>query len=235
MLTIKGQEFKKESQYPLHRLGEGAESVDGRKFRYSWMGEAITVGRLATSGAIDTALTGMTVITGAKGDKHIDFTNAATTTTATYFDEGYAVVSLGTGLGQIFRIKSLPALVSGATSIVYLEDPIETALDTTSRLDLVQHPNSQVLMTATATLNPVGVSLMTFTTQYYGWLQTRGVCAVHNDNTIAAGTAVFNDGSEAGGVDIATEAAWVVNPMVGRAYQLAGADTYHHPVFLTIE
>lgn len=224
-----------ESSTQQHQLGARAETADGRMFRYSWMGEAITVGRLATAGAINTNLDNMAVLTGAAGATKITFTNAATTTTAKYFDGGLAVVSFATGAGQVHKIKSLPALVSGAASYVDLEDPLLTALDTTSKLTLVQNPNSQVLMTATATLEPVGVALRTFTTQYYGWLQTHGMCAVHSDNTIVAGTWFFNDGSEAGAVDVATEAASIVNPQAGRIYQIASASGYWTPVFLTID
>ena len=56
-----------------------------------------------------------------------------------------------------------------------------------------------------------------------------------SDATVAAGTWFFNDGSAAGEVDVGTEAAGVVNPQAGRAYQLAGAQNYYHPVFLTID
>lgn len=225
----------KESSVKEHALGQVAETADGRKFRYSWMGEAITIGRLCTGPAIDTALATMAVITGAADAVEINFTNGATTTTAGYFDEGFATISFGTGAGQIFKIQRLPALSSGASSYVYLEDPISTALDTTSKLDLVQNPNSQVLMTATATLTPVGVSLRAFTTQYYGWLQTRGVAPVFADGTIAAGSGAMNDASAAGAVEIVTEASYIVNPMVGRAYQNAGAQNYWHNIFLTID
>jgi hypothetical protein len=224
-----------ESSVKEHAIGQVAETQDGRKYRYSWMGEEITVGRLATGPAINTNLDNMAVLTGAAKATRITFTNASTTTTAKYFDEGFALVTYATGGGQTLKIKSLPALVSAAASYVDLEDPIVTALDTTSKLSLVQNPNSQVLMTATATLTPVGVSAITFTTQYYGWLQTHGVCAVHSDNTIVAGTGAFNDGSEAGAVDIATEASYIVNPLMGRAYQLASASGYWTPFFLMID
>ncbi len=225
----------KESSVKEHALGQVAETADGRKFRYSWMGETVTVGRLCTGPAINTSLATMAVLAGAAGATRITFTNAATTTTAKYFDEGFATISYGTGAGQIYKIQTLPALVSGAASYVDIEDPIVTALDTTSKLDLVQNPNSQVLMTATATLEPVGVALIGFTSQYYGWLQTRGVSCVYADATVAAGTWFFADGSVAGGVDVGTEAASIVNPQAGRAYQNAGAQAYWHNVFLTID
>ena len=224
-----------ESQYQQHQLGARGELADGRVFRYAWMGEEITVGRLATGPAINTSLDNMAVISGAAGAKKINFTNAATTTTARYFDEGFAVISLATGAGQILKISSLPALVSAASSWVYLEDPIQTALDTTSKLTLVQSPHSQVLMTATATLTPVGVALKTFTTQYYGWLQTKGACCVFSDATIAAGSGFFNDGSVAGAVDVATEASYIVNPLAGRIYQIASASGYWTPCILNID
>lgn len=233
--TIAGQDIFTQSANKMHALGQLAETSDGRKFRYSWMGEEITVGRLATGPAINTNLATLAVLTGAAGSKRITFTNAATTTTAGYFDEGYATISYATGAGQVFKIDSLPALVSGAASYVDLDDPIRTALDTTSKLDLVQHPNSQVLMTATATLEPVGVSPIGFTSQYYGWLQTHGVAAVYSDSTTAAGSRLNNDGSVAGAVEIVVEADFVVNPDVGRAYQNAGASAYWHNVFLTID
>jgi len=225
----------KESATPDHALGTRSETADGRVYRYGWAGEAITLAHLATGPAINSALISMTVIAGAKDATNLTFTNAATTTTAGYFDQGFAAISAGTGIGQLLQIARLEALVSGASSAVTLEDPIQTALDTTSRLDLVQNPYAQVLMTATATLEPVGVPMLTVTTQYYAWFQTRGVAALRTDATIAAGTWFFNDGSVAGEVDVGTEAAGVVNPQAGRAYQLAGAANLTHPVFLTIE
>jgi hypothetical protein len=224
-----------ENSVQMHQLGTRGETGDGRVFRYAWAGEALTLGHLVTGPAIDTTLGTMAVISGAAGATSINFTNGANTATGSYFSEGFAAISLGTGLGQIFKIDHMPTLVSGGSSYVYLEDPIVTALDTTSKLDIVQNPYAQCLLTATATLEPVGVPLITMTTQYYGWLQTRGVCAVLSDGTIVAGTSFFNDGSVAGAIDVSTEASWVVNPQAGRAYQLAGAASYYHPVFLTIE
>ena len=224
-----------QSSVQMHQLGARGETNDGRVFRYVWAGETLVAGKLVTGPTINANLINLAVLAGAAGAKAITFTNAATTTTAHYYDEGFAVISLATGLGQTFKISSLPALVSAAASAVYLQDPIETALDTTSKLDLVQSPYSQCLHAATATFTPVGVALHAFTTQYYGWLQTRGVCGVLSDATVVAGTGYIVDGSLDGALDIATEASYIVNPLVGRAYQLAGASTYYHPVFLTID
>ena len=178
----------------------------------------------------------MAVVTAAQGATYINFTNAATTTTAGYFDGGFVCVSFGTGIGQTFRITRMDALVSGAASTVYIDGPIPVALDTTSKIDIVANPWHRVMHTATATLQPTGVPLVAVTAAGdYAWLQTHGVCAVFSDSTVAAGSRVNQDGSVAGAVEIVVEADFVVNPDVGYAYHIAGVQNYAHPVFLTID
>lgn len=218
-----------------HNIGEKVFAAD-RVFRYAVAGEALAAGYLTSEPTGNTSLITMAVVSGAKGATQISFTNAATTTTAGYFDEGYVCVSYGTGIGQTFKIKNLAALVSGAASTVDLYDPIKVALDTTSKIDIVANPWNRVLHTATATLQPTGVPLVAVTAAGdYCWLQTRGVCAVFSDATVAAGSRINGDGSVAGAIEIVVEADFVVNPDVGYAYHLAGAQNYAHPVFLMID
>lgn len=218
-----------------HNIGERVYDAD-RIFRYAVAGEALAAGYMTTEPTGNTNLSTMAVISGALGAKVINFTNAATTTTAGYFDEGYVCVSYGTGIGQTYKIERMAALVSGASSYVYLFDPIKVALDTTSKIDIVANPWNRVLHTATATLHPTGVPLRAVTAAGdYCWLQTRGVCAVFSDGTIAAGTKAESDGSVAGAIDVVVEADFVVNPQLGNAYHIAGAQNYAHPFFLTID
>ncbi len=220
---------------PTHNIGEKVIAAD-RIFRYAVAGEALAAGYMTTEPTGNTNLSTMAVISGAAGAKEINFTNAATTTTAGYYDEGYVCVSYGTGIGQTYKIRKMPALVSGASSYVYLNEPIKVALDTTSKIDIVANPWNRVLHTATATLQPTGVPLVAVTAAGdYAWVQTRGVCAVFSDGTIAAGTKAESDGSVAGAIDVVVEADFVVNPQVGNAYHIAGAQNYAHPVFLTID
>ena len=219
-----------------HNIGDLVWTGDGRAFRFAAAGEALAAGYLTTEPTGNTNLITMAVITGAKGDRDIDFTNAATTTTAGYFDGGYVCVSFGTGIGQTFRVTRLDALVSGATSVVYIDGPIPVALDTTSKIDIVASPWNRVMHTATATLLPTGVPLVAVTAAGdFAWLQTHGVCGVFSDTTNAAGSRLNQDGSVAGAVEVVVEADFVVNPDVGYAYHLAGAQNYAHPVFLTID
>jgi hypothetical protein len=217
-----------------HNVGELVVTAD-RKFRFAKAGEALSAGYLAVQDAIVAEIS-MAVVSGSKGDDKIVFTNAATTTTAGDYDGGYAVISYGTGIGQTYKIKSMAALTSGGASTVYIDGPIVTALDTTSKLDLVKNLYMDVTMTATATLQPAGVPLVAVTADNdFCWLQTRGVCGVFADGTAAAGTGVENDGSVAGAIDVIVEADYVVNPLVGRAFWHPAAASYAHPVFLMID
>jgi hypothetical protein len=218
-----------------HHIGEKVIAAD-RIFRYAKAGEALAAGYMTTEPTGNTSLTTMAVITGALGADNINFTNAATTTTAGYFDEGYVCVSYGTGIGQTYKVKSLAALVSGASSYVYLFDKIKVALDTTSKIDIVANPWNRVLHTATATLHPTGVPLVAVTAAGdFAWLQTRGVCAVFSDGTVPAGGSAESDGNVAGAIDAMAEADFVVNPKLGVGYHIAGAQNYAHPFFLTID
>jgi len=218
-----------------HNIGERVYDSD-RIFRYAIAGEALAAGYLTTEPTGNTSLTNMAVVTGAIGSKVINFTNASTTSTANYYDEGYVCVTFGTGIGQTYKISSMAALVSAANSNVYLNDPIKVALDTTSRIDIVPNPWNRVLHTAIITPLSTGVPLIAVTALGdYCWLQTRGVCAVFSDNTVAAGSRVMEDGSVAGAVDIVAEANFITTPVVGTAYHIAGVQNYAHPIFLTID
>lgn len=217
-----------------HNIGELVISGD-RKFRYAKAGEALSAAHIAVQDDI-VAQTAMVVISGAIGTTIINFTNAATTTTAGDYDGGYAIISAGTGIGQTYKIKSMAALTSGGTSKVEIDHPLVTGLDTTSRLDLVKNLYMDVKHTATATLHPAGVPLVAVTADNdYCWLQTRGVCGVRADAAIAAGSGAEVDGSVAGEIDVIVEADYVVNPLIGRAFWHAGVQDEVHPIFLMID
>lgn len=222
-----------------HNIGEGVSCADGRKFRYAVAGEAITKGYLAVAPSPDTAYHTLAVTSAAAiGATQIVFTGGASTSTAGEYNEGYAVISYGTGIGSIYQIKYSPVMTSVQTGItIDLWDPIKVALDTTSKLDLVHNNYNGVQMTTSTTVNPAGVSLSGMTASGdFGWLQTRGICPVYSDDTIAVGTIAVADGSVSGGIDGVSETigTTVAQQFIGRAI-VASVQAYTHPVFLQIE
>lgn len=234
IIDLAAADIWSETQYQYHPIGARGVTADGRVFRYAKMGEAITKGYLTQSPAIDTATITMAVTAAAAiGAKEISFTHGATTSTANEYAEGFLTVSYGTGIGQTLKIASHAAFTSGGASTIYLEDPLIVALDTTSKIDITHNPWRGVLMDTSQVTVPTGVALRAFTSGYYGWLQTRGVCGVFADNTITAGYEVNNDASVSGAIDVAADnefQKWDV----GRAIQ-AGAQNYAHQVFLRID
>jgi len=225
-----------------HNIGEGVTLADQRKFRYAVAGEALTLGYLSCAPTPVTALHTMAVLVGAIGSQTITFTNGATTAIDTlaetvYFSEGYVCVSYGTGIGQTWKINTLDPVATGASGTIHLYDVIGTALSTTSKIDIVQNTYNGVLEGILVGSLPAGVPLKSITAAGdFGWLQTRGVCALASDDTIAAATDIVADGDDSGKIDGISETigTTVAQHKVGKTI-VAGADTYSHAVFLMIE
>lgn len=97
------------------------------------------------------------------GTFQILVTNGSTVLNANQFQGGYAIVSSGTGIGQMLGISSHQPAANAATFLVTLEDPIQTTLDATSKISLLANPYAgnviQVASGSTQTGSPVGVTL----------------------------------------------------------------------------
>ena len=233
LISLGAQDIWIESETQQHQLGAMGETADGRIFRYAKMGEAVTLGYMTQSPAIDSATVKMSVTAvAAIGAKSISFTHAATTSTANEYAEGYVTVCYGTGIGQTLKISSHAAFTSGGASTLYLEDPLIVALDTTSRISLAHNPWNGVLMDTSVVTCPIGGALRSFTTQYYGWLQTRGVFGAFAHSAGSAGVPVICDATTAGAVDDCTDD--LVQWKLGYFIQ-AGEASYAHPIWINID
>lgn len=234
MINLISQNLYQESSTQQHDLGALARTKDGRLFRYAQLGEVVSVGELTVSPAIDTATIDMAVtVAAAIGAKTITFTHAATTSSANEYAGGYMIVSSGTGIGQTLRIGAHKAFTSGGTlSVLKLIDPLLIALDTTSTIDIERNPWKNVVTTANSVTIPTGGAPMTFTSGYYGWLQTRGVFGARADTTVTAGYQIMMDPSTAGDVELVGTA--TQQYIIGNAIQATASGKYH-AVFLTID
>jgi len=234
IISLGATDMWTESAIQQHQLGAMGETCDGRIFRYAQMGEAVTMGYMTQSPAIDSATIKMSVTTAAAiGSKKIIFTHAATTSTANEYAEGYVTVCYGTGIGQTLKITSHLAYGSGETSCeLHLEDALIVALDTTSRISFAHNPWNGVLMDTSVVTCPTGGAIRAFTTQYYGWLQTRGVFGAFAHSAGVAGVPVICDATTAGAVDDCTDD--LVQWKLGYFIQ-AGEASYAHPIYLNID
>lgn len=148
-------------------VGQKFDTSDGRELALVSNGTtALVAGVLVQSEAEVTAhqklaMTVPTAYPATAGAYQILVTNGSTVLNVNKFQGGYVIVASGTGIGQMFKIASHQPAANGATFVVTLEDPIQTTLDATSKITLVQNPYANVIISpaTTATGGPVGVTL----------------------------------------------------------------------------
>lgn len=147
-------------------VGQKFDTSDGRELVLVQNGAvALASGVLVQSEAEVTAfqklaMTVPTATPATAGTFQILVTNGSTVLNSNKFSAGYVVVAAGTGIGQILGISSHQPAANGATFIVNLEDPIQTTLDATSKISLLQNPYANVIINpTTSTGSPIGVSL----------------------------------------------------------------------------
>ncbi len=150
-------------------VGQCFDSSDGRSFVLIQNGAvAIAAAKVVQSCPEVTAfeklaMTVPTAYPATAGLFQILVTNGATVLNVNQYQQGYAIVASGTGIGQMFKIQSHQPAANGATFVVTLEDPIQTTLDATSKISLLPSPyiNSviQVASGSTQTGSPIGITV----------------------------------------------------------------------------
>lgn len=216
----------------LHRLGEKVVDNSGRVFRYCKAGgTALVPGKLQQSSAEDTGTQDLTPTATAIGATTLT-TSSTVTVTANEYAGGFVVVTKTPGQGYMYRIKSHPAATAAAVTLT-LEDPIQVALTTNSRIDLVRNPYSAVIVNPTTlTSTPIGVAVYPVAASEFGWIQTGGITNILADGANAVGAAVVASNGVAGAVEDAA-APGAQGPQIGASITGA-ADTEYGAVLLTL-
>lgn len=202
--VVVGQPIMSSSATQLHTLGEKCVTADGRVYRYAKAGgTALVPGKLQQAAAEVTADQNLAIAASAIGATTIT-TTSTVTVTANQYAGGYALISASTGAGYQYRIKSHPAATAAVVTLT-LEDTIEVALTTSSKVDLVANPFSGVIVNpATATSTPVGVAVYPVAASEFGWLQTGGIANVLADGTVVVGTSLVASNATAGALEALT-------------------------------
>lgn len=216
---------------PQAVLGQEMYTADGRKFRYALAGgTSLVAGTLLQAAAEDTADQNITPTAAAIGDTSL-VTTTTMTVTANQYAGGYMIVTVTPGVGIQYAIKSHVAYTAAAATFE-LEDPIQVALTTTSRVDFVTNPYSNVIIfPTTQTSAPVGVAVNNVTNARYGWVQVGGVATVLADGANAVGATLVASNAVAGAVEDAASPG--AQPFIG--WSLTGvADTEYGAVLLSL-
>lgn len=174
-MVASGNVLNVDESVPSHDLGEVMHTSDGRVFRYAKAGTlALVAGNVLQASAEDTATQNLAVAAASIGATQV-VTTTTVTVTANEYAGGFITVTVTPGLGRTYRIKQHAAYTAAAATFD-LEDPIEVALTTVSRIDLVRNPyNGVIANPTTSTSTVVGVAVSPITASQYGWIQTRGM------------------------------------------------------------
>jgi hypothetical protein len=225
------QAFRVEDTTQQHTLGQRMTDGLGNEYVYVKAGgTALVPGKLQQAAAEVTNHQDLTPVAAAIGDTTVTVTLGATLATANQYAGGQLLITVTPGQGYSYQIKSHPAAASAGTLALTLEDPIEVALTTSSRCDLVPNPyNGVIVSPTTASSGVIGAAVDNITAASYGWLQTKGACALLADGAVTVGTSVVASNATAGAVEAATGAQQVVG------FALSGiATTEYGAIFLTL-
>ena len=212
------------------QLGALATTGDGRYFRLAIAGAtALVAGNLQQAPVETTGNQALTVAAAVAGATSVT-TVSTVTVSANQFAGGYMVVTESTGIGYQYKIAG-HAAAAGAVVIIYLEDPLQTALAaSTTQIDLVPNPFNRVIINPTSATGVItGVAVAATPAYYYGWLQTKGPANVLAQGTIVVGEQVAASSTTPGAV-VATSGV-----LANVGYAITGiAATDYGAVFLNI-
>jgi len=216
--------------------GQLGQTSDGRKFRYCRAVATMVTGDCYSSAAQDAQFQSMaTAVLTAIGGTVISVTNGTTAVTANMFDEGYLMVSAGTGIGQSSRILSHTTGASGATIYYTIEDPLKVATDVaTSTITVIRNPFVDMVIQASTPVAPgIGIAQYAIPTGEYGWIQTGGPCAALWDSSVSAvdTLGVTPSTTTTGAVTVSSTGFM----QIGYSMQVVPVSAKVCPVFLTID
>jgi|TARA_R110002012_G_scaffold2888_6_gene13756 hypothetical protein len=185
-----GQGIYEESSTAKHAIGEKLELIDGRVFRYAYFSTATAQGLLTSQDLSASAIveSDNKLTAAGAGATEVTYTDSGTVGSATLnqYAGGYLHTTDDAGEGFQYRIKSSTAASSNAVTFT-LYDGLKVAVTTATDVAVTGGLWNNLIGASATDYVVCGVTPISFTVNYYGWVQTRGVATVLADGTIAAG------------------------------------------------
>jgi hypothetical protein len=234
---ITSQDLYSSSSDKLHDLGQRAITSDGREFRYCKAGELLVTGDLYTNSAVSTNFVSMaTPSASAINTSDVEVTLGGTAVTANLFDEGYLIVSAGTGIGQQFQILShdVQATTTGACTFTIKGELAVALVAASSTVTVVKNPYDSIVKSpVTPTGIAVGVAVYAIASGEYGWIQTGGLAGILMDATTT--------GADTSGVSPTTTTAGTAtlavttDARIGNSLQMTSVSAAVAPIQLVLD
>jgi hypothetical protein len=201
-----GAHRKSTAQKGAHSLGAILELEGGREFRYVKNGAtAMAAGKLYQPPVPGANFDELAVPAAtAAGATEVTITNGATTVTKDQFKGGWLLVEDDTGEGYTYAIEGNDAEAAGSGALVVrIADPagLAVAWTTSTTVSLFESRYSGVIIQPSPpTAAVAGVAPGVIPANYYGWVQTKGPCAVLVEGTVVAAKMVMPSASVDGAV-----------------------------------
>ena len=176
-------------------IGAQATTGDGRYFRYFLNGAVAAVpGQVYQGPAQDTTnynpSGGLAVAAAAIGTNTVTLTGSLTIA-ANALAGAFMSVAVTPGQGYLYKVKSNSAVSAAANCVITLEDNIQVALTTASKVVFQQNPyNGCIVTPATMTASVAGVPIYAVPAASYGWMQVFGMASCLQTGTGTVGTAL---------------------------------------------
>jgi hypothetical protein len=226
-----------------YSIGTLHETWDGKKFRYNQVGAANVAAGLMQASGVDTAKHIAIAQTGYAQVAGSTKVRCLVTTGGIAAGETFAQINALAGGSVSWYTDGTPSSLVQSNDVVSsvmisetiieleLATPIRRAVAATEYVILT--PNKYfktiVMPATTATSQAVGVAVTPLTAAYFGWLQTKGPCAMQVDTgdtmTIGALAGIPATDAIAGTAGAATSTLYAF-PIYGRVLQLGAADKY---------
>lgn len=231
-LNVRETSTTKQHEVGTRYVADGDE--DQKVYRYVLAGAtALDPGKLVVNSDVDSDVVNKTVArTYAAGTTTV-IIDSAGAVAADEYAGGTLTISDATGEGVSCRVSGNTVLTGAGELTVYLKEPVPVALTIdVSEATLLRNPWYGVVISATDQADmPVGVPNVAIAANAYGWVQTRGECAVLADEAVAKGLALTTGTGVAGAVE-ALDAAGEVQ--IGVALE-ALVDTEYRAAYLSID
>jgi hypothetical protein len=217
----------------VHPLGTLGFANDGRVFKWAQAVATTVAGTVQQSTAPLANHLAATAPAVAIGATSFAFTPGNTAGAANLYAEGYLQVDTTPGNGYTYSVSGHAAITASTAFTLYLNEPIQIALTSASRLGLLHNPCKNVIICPTTqTATAVGVCTYIITATQYGWIQSNGAASVLINGTPTITAPVVPSGTTAGAVDLWTTAAAAVTVQpIGHAMQV-GVSTKNNMIYL---
>lgn len=183
------------------KLGQRAATADGREWQFVKADTAVATGLVAVPDAVTSADL-FSSSTDAQG-RIVYLTRAASTMTVGAFEDAVGVVDDGTGVGQVFKVRTNNA----TTLTLYPETALGTALAVAdSDLTLMTMNIVDPAAITSKVQMAQGIAQVSFAAADYGWVLTNGVGRVIAGEALVVGKGFVTGDDTVGQVVKATTA-----------------------------